>query len=89
MLVKNNLAVISYNSLHYRFIQVEECNDSLRQCSQKTVSELLGYNSLYRAQLAEMGSRLEQARKQGQKVAEIKKSGEISVLQEQLGSKSK
>ena len=70
-------------------IQVEQLNDSIRQSSQKTVNELLGYNSLYRAQLAEMGSRLEQARKQGQKVAEIKKSGEISALQEQLGSKSK
>ena len=62
-------------------------NDTLRQSSQHTISQLLGYNTLYRAHLREMGSRLEQARRQGQEVAELKKSGEISVLKEELGSK--
>ena len=69
--------------------EVEQLNDTLRQSSQQTISQLLGYNSLYRAHLKEMGSRLEQARKQGQEAAELKKSGEISVLKEELGSKSR
>lgn len=64
-------------------------NDTLRESSRQTISQLLGYNSLYRAHLKEMGPRLEQARRQGQEVAELKKSGEISVLREELGSKSK
>ena len=68
-------------------IYVLRMNDTLRQSSQHTISQLLGYNTLYRAHLREMGSRLEQARRQGQEVAELKKSGEISVLQEELGSK--
>lgn len=69
--------------------KVERLNDTLRQSSQQTISQLLGYNSLYRAHLREMGSRLEQARRQGQEAAELKKSGEISVLREELGSKFK
>ena len=36
-----------------------------------------------------MGSRLEQARRHGQEIAERKNSGEINVLREELGSKSK
>ncbi len=43
----------------------------------------------HEAILEEMTSRLEEARKQGQKVAEIRKSGEIDALHEQLGSKNK
>lgn len=39
--------------------------------------------------LRELGSRVTQARLQGQEAAELKKSGEISVLQKELGSKSK
>ena len=39
--------------------------------------------------LQELGSRVVQARLQGQEAAELKKSGEISVLQKELGSKSK
>jgi hypothetical protein len=39
--------------------------------------------------LRELGSRVVQARLQGQEAAELKKSGEISVLQKELGSKSK
>ncbi len=39
--------------------------------------------------LRELGSRVAQARLQGQEAAELKKSGEIYVLQEELGSKSK
>ena len=70
-------------------LQVEKLNDTLRESSRQTISQLLGYNSLYRAHLKEMGPRLEQARRQGQEVAELKKSGEISVLREELGSKSK
>ena len=68
---------------------MEKLNDTLRESSRQTISQLLGYNSLYRAHLKEMGPRLEQARRQGQEVAELKKSGEISVLREELGSKSK
>ena len=39
--------------------------------------------------LRELGSRVVQARQQGEKAAELKKSGEISVLQKELGSKSR
>lgn len=39
--------------------------------------------------LRELGSRVVQARQQGQEAAELKKSGEISVLEKELGSKSK
>lgn len=69
--------------------RVERMNDSLRQSSQQTISQLRDYNSLYRAHLQEMGSRLEHARRLGQESAELKKSGEISVLKEELGSKSR
>ncbi len=69
--------------------KVGRINDSLRQSSQQTISQLRDYNSLYRAHLQEMGSRLEQARRLGQESAELKKSGEISVLKEELGSKSR
>ncbi len=48
--------------------------------------ETLGYTQ---AMQTEMTSRLEEARKQGQKVAEIQKSGEIDALHEQLGTKNK
>lgn len=39
--------------------------------------------------LRELGSRVVKARLQGQEAAELKKSGEISVLEKELGSKSK
>ena len=39
--------------------------------------------------LRELGSRVLQARQQGQEAAELKKSGEISVLKQELGSKSR
>lgn len=39
--------------------------------------------------LRELGSRVVQARQQGEEAAELKKSGEISVLQKELGSKSR
>ena len=69
--------------------KMETLNDTLRESSQQTIDQLVGYNSLYRAHLKEMGARLEQARKQGQESAELKKSGEISVLRKELGSKSR
>ena len=43
----------------------------------------------YHSHLKEMGTRLEQARKQGQEAAELKKMGEIKVLKSELGQKSK
>ena len=55
----------------------------------ETIQQLRDHNALYRAQVKEMGSRLEQARRQGQEIAERKSSGEISVLREELGYKSK
>ena len=39
--------------------------------------------------LRELGSRVVQARQQGKEAAEFKKSGEISVLKQELGSKSR
>lgn len=39
--------------------------------------------------LRELGSRVVQARQQGHEAAELKKSGEISALQKELGSKSR
>ena len=45
--------------------------------------------SLYHSHFKEMGSRLELARKQGQETAELKKLGEIKVLKNELGQKSR
>ena len=59
------------------------------QANETVIQQLRDHNALYRAQVREMGSRLEQARRQGQEIAERKNSGEISVLREELGSKSK
>ncbi len=39
--------------------------------------------------LRELGSRVEQARQQGHEAAELKNSGEITVLKQELGSKSR
>jgi len=39
--------------------------------------------------VAEMSTHIERARKRGQEVAELKKSGEISALQNELGVKNK
>ena len=53
-------------------------------------SPLLGSNqSLHAAQLQELGSQLERARKEGIEAAERRSVGEISALRNQLGSKSK
>ena len=62
---------------------------NISQANETVIQQLRDHNALYRAQVREMGSRLEQARKHGQEIAERKNSGEISVLREELGSKSK
>ena len=59
------------------------------QARETTIQQLREDNALYRAQVREMGSRLEHARRQGQELAERKTSGEISVLRQELGSKSR
>ena len=57
---------------------------------------LIHYNNVLTVQMArlnetlsELGSRVAQARQQGEEAVELKKSGEILVLQKELGSKSK
>ena len=47
---------------------------------------MTGLDSLYQQ---EVESRLQKAHRQGRAAAELKKSGEISVLQSELGSKSR
>ena len=49
----------------------------------------LDHFTLHSAQLRELGQQIERARRQGQEAAEAKTVGEISVLRDQLGSRSK
>lgn len=49
----------------------------------------LTQQALHTAQLRELGQQIERARRQGQEAAEAKTVGEITVLRDQLGSKSK
>ena len=46
-------------------------------------------STLHTAQLRELGQQIERARRQGQEAVEAKRAGEISVLRDQLGSKSR
>lgn len=47
------------------------------------------HSTLHTAQLREMSQQIERARRQGREAAEAKTVGEISVLRNQLGSKSR
>lgn len=75
--------------LQARLEKVEAVNDSLRQSGQAAVGQVLVYHQLMRRQEEDMTKRLEEARLQGQEVAENKKSAEIAVLKDELGCKHK
>ena len=49
----------------------------------------LAHQAVHTAQLRELGQQIERARRQGQEAAEAKTVGEITVLRDQLGSKSR
>lgn len=91
MLVGINLRDEGLHSadLQARLEKVEAVNDSLRQSGQAAVGQVLVYHQLMRRQEEDMTKRLEEARLQGQEVAENKKSAEIAVLKDELGYKHK
>jgi len=62
---------------------------SYRQSGSQTLTQLHNYRTLYKKHVTEMSTHIERARKRGQEVAELKKSGEITALQYQLGAKNK
>ena len=62
---------------------------SIRQSGSQTLSQLHNYRTLYKKHVTEMSTHIKRARKRGQEVAELKKSGEISALQYELGAKNK
>jgi chromosome segregation ATPase len=75
------------SNLHDQLEKVEAMNDELRQSGQEAIGQALAYRQRLKQQENEIGRKIDDARRRGQEVAEVKKSAEINVLKNELTHK--